>query len=54
MTENTRTWNYGFCEHCIKNAHEKVKMKREETFSEDRTYSEVWWVCPRCGSTKKL
>ncbi len=43
-------WNYGVCENCLKNADDKIKMVREcigigcpEMF-----------VCPQCGSTKRL
>jgi len=50
------TWTYGYCEMCMKNAHEKVKMNREVLSSgnpDDKNFSDCW-SCPKCGSTKRL
>jgi hypothetical protein len=51
-----RIWTYGVCEYCLKNSHEEVKMVRENIVSADTAgnCSEEFWVCPACGSTKKL
>ena len=51
-----KTWTYGYCENCLKNSHEKVKVLREKLISGDHEgkYSEETWVCPVCGSTKRL
>ena len=49
-------WNYRICETCLKNSHEKVKMKRGTIVSCDpngERKMEVW-VCPKCGATKFL
>jgi hypothetical protein len=43
-------WTYGHCESCMKNAREKIKMIREKIDEN----SPVMFVCPQCGSTKKL
>jgi RNase P subunit RPR2 len=52
----TKTWTYGYCESCSKNSHEKIKTVRERIVSGDPEgkYSEETWVCPQCGSTKRL
>jgi hypothetical protein len=50
-----RSWTYGVCETCLRNAHEKHDMQREllvDTNDEDNKI-EVW-VCPNCGSTRRL
>ncbi len=49
-------WTYGFCESCLKNSHEKVRMKREKIIScnlSENHFKEMW-VCPVCGATKEL
>jgi len=55
MTKGT-TWTYSYCETCMKNFHETVKMIREKLASgnpDDKSGEEVW-ACPKCGSTKML
>ncbi|MBS3055677.1 MAG: hypothetical protein J4452_04285 [Candidatus Aenigmarchaeota archaeon] len=49
-------WAYSFCDYCIGNAHEKVLMLRENLVStyDDSKSSVEYWVCPQCGSNKKL
>jgi hypothetical protein len=49
-------WTYKICEICSKNSHEKIEMKKERIFSTDANneYFEEMWICPTCGSTKKL
>lgn len=49
-------WNYGICETCLKNSHEKVKMRREKVFCCDLegNYYKEMWVCPVCGATKEF
>jgi rubrerythrin len=40
----------------MKNSHENIKTVREKMISGDPEgkYSEKIWVCPQCGSTKRL
>lgn len=47
-----RTWNFKVCEFCLKNSHERVEMIKEKLVW-DGVEEEVW-VCPACGSVKKL
>ena len=49
-------WEYSFCDYCLRNAHEKVAMVRQNLVStfEDSKFSEEYWICPKCGSDKKL
>lgn len=56
MTTLARTWTYRLCETCLKNSHEKVEMIKEEIKSTDvdSSFSKEMWVCPVCGSTKRL
>ena len=48
-------WTYGHCESCMKNLQYKVKMFKEKLIHVNpaEKTKEVW-VCPVCGSTKKL
>lgn len=49
-------WTYGFCEICLKNSHEKIRMRREKIFSgnpKENHFKEMW-ICPFCGATKEL
>ncbi|MEM5794457.1 MAG: hypothetical protein QXS48_00520 [Candidatus Aenigmatarchaeota archaeon] len=50
------TWTFGFCETCLKNSHEKVKLVKRKIVSGDLEgkYSKEFWVCPVCGATKRL
>ncbi|MEM5843655.1 MAG: hypothetical protein QXX07_00375 [Candidatus Aenigmatarchaeota archaeon] len=50
------TWTFGFCETCLKNSHEKVKLVRRRIISGDLEgkCSREFWVCPICGATKRL
>ncbi|MFH0710961.1 MAG: hypothetical protein V1944_00090 [Candidatus Aenigmatarchaeota archaeon] len=50
------SWTYSLCDTCLKNAHEEVLMKREKFAStyDDVNSSEEYWICPKCGSCKKL
>ena len=50
LDENHGDWNFGFCETCMKNAHDKIKMIREKI----EANSPEFFVCPQCGSTKRL
>lgn len=43
-------WNYGVCESCLKNAGDKIRMLRESIADG----SGEFFVCPQCGSTKRL
>jgi hypothetical protein len=47
-----KSWSYGICEVCLKNAHEENKMEKIVLKSEYG--SEEVWCCPVCGATKKL
>ena len=50
-----RSWSYGVCESCLRNAHENHEMQREflvDTSDENKKI-EVW-VCPSCGATRRL
>lgn len=46
--EEPGNWTYGVCESCLKNAEDKIEMIREKVSSEEM------WVCPACGSCKRL
>lgn len=48
--EEPGTWTYGVCESCLKNAGERVEMARECIGSGCPEF----FVCPQCGSTKRL
>lgn len=52
----SKTWTYGVCESCLKNAHEKVKMVKQMIISGNPNVisSKEMWVCPVCGSCRKL
>ena len=50
FSEDHGDWNYGFCENCMKNAGDKVVMVREKI----EEASPKFFVCPQCGSTKRL
>lgn len=52
----TEKWTYGYCETCMKNAYENVKMVKSKFVSGDPkgTHSKEMWVCPKCGSSKEL
>jgi len=56
IIDGMTTWTYEICECCLNNSHEKVKMVKEKLISGDLEgkYSDELWVCPVCGSTKKL
>lgn len=45
-----RTVNLGYCEFCLKNAHQKVKMKFEKISQCE--WERIMLVCPECGSTR--
>lgn len=50
-----RSWTYGVCESCLRNAHEKHEMQREFLVdTKDETKKVEVWVCPACGSTRRL
>ena len=50
------SWTYGYCESCLRNAHEKVKMVKIKIKSGDPEgkHSKEMWVCTQCGSTRWL
>lgn len=50
-----RSWTYAVCETCLRNAHEKHEMQREILVdtNEETNRIEVW-VCPNCGSVRRL
>jgi len=56
VNDMVKTWTYGYCETCMKNSHENVKAVREKLISGDPEgkCSGETWVCPQCGSTKRL
>lgn len=47
------TWNFGVCDICLNNSHEEIKMIREKIFYSGGNSVEMW-VCPQCGSSKRL
>lgn len=48
------TWTYSTCENCLRNAHKESKMVKRTVTSADGNYSEEFWVCTKCGFTRKL
>jgi rubredoxin len=56
MTRMAEKWTYGYCETCMKNAHEKVKMIKSNFASGNPNDTQVkeMWVCPKCGSSKEF
>lgn len=52
LEDDHGNWNYGFCETCVKNAHERVRMVKERIDPSHRKTE--FFVCPECGSTKRL
>ncbi len=56
MTRKTASWTYEICESCLKNAHEKNKMIKElvKASHTDVEHAAEMWICPSCGSTKRL
>jgi hypothetical protein len=51
-----RSWSYGFCEACLKNAHNAVNMikRKYKTGNPNDTTEIEMWACPKCGSSKTL
>lgn len=43
-------WTYEYCESCMKNAGDKIKMIREGVDSHLPNH----FVCPQCGATKRV
>ena len=48
-----KTININYCENCLKNAHEEIKMIAEKVLIDNYRDIEIL-VCPACGSTKSI
>lgn len=49
LEDHGNSWTYGKCESCLKNAGDSIHMVCENI---DNNF--VCFVCPQCGSTKRL
>lgn len=55
MVAIENTWTYATCESCLQNAHKEEKMVKRKVISTDEIgQGEDYWVCTKCGFTRRL